>query len=160
MLHNHILRRPSLNSLVAHKGPADIYISISKTPTAMHRRPVTFLSFCIFCAFYGRENKPKGNKSFKYHATSIPNEVWNSFWGHLGPSCTNSPHSPQKLQVEVHCLSLERPKSGFVGTEWSFWHNAFWKPCILGWQNCWKVKSALNRGGRGCEKGNTIAVKD
>ena len=78
----------------------------------MHRRPVTFWgmpfqgrsSFCICWHFRAEKITQSESKSFKYPANSIPNEFWNSCWGHLGPSCT---YPPQKLQVEVQCVGPE-----------------------------------------------------
>ena len=72
------------------------------------------ISFCIFLASQGSENKPKGGKSSKYRATNVSNKIGNSSWGHLGPSCTNS---LQKAQVEVPCVGPESPKTAILSTQ-------------------------------------------
>ena len=54
---------------------------------------------------------------FKYNAKDVQNEVLDSFWSYLGPSCTNSPLSPQKLQTEEHCVGPEAIKTGFLSTQ-------------------------------------------
>ena len=64
-------------------------------------------------AFWGGENKSKCFQIAKYHVTNMQQEVLNSAWSHLGPRCTNS---PQKLQVEVHCLGPESPETAIRST--------------------------------------------
>ena len=65
-------------------------------------------------ALQGRQNKPKKGKSAKYHAKSIPHEVEIHLGAMFGPSCTNS---PQKLQVEVHCVGPESLETLIMSTQ-------------------------------------------
>ena len=58
---------------------------------------------------------------FKCDAKDIQNKTCNSFRSHLGPSCTNSPLSPQKLDVEGHCVGPESRKIGFLSAQNDRW---------------------------------------
>ena len=88
-----------------------LFVYSSKTPTAMHRRPVIFrhafprrTELLPLLALRTEKMSQSGCKSFEYHAEIYKHEVRDSSWGHLGRRCINL---PQKLQVEVHCLGPE-----------------------------------------------------